>query len=92
MGLHHFHRPRCLDCCQPHLPDSLQICEDGWLIFVLLYICLGFIFPSRPVQGEAQTSLEDDRAVKTGLLVFTVGLVAGTVIILVSILITEISD
>ena len=52
----------------------------------------GFLFPSRPVQGEAQTSLEDDRAVKTGLLVFTVGLVAGTVIILVSILITEISD
>ena len=82
MGFHHFHRPRCLDCRQPPLPDSLQIRQDGWLNS----------FPSCLNQGEAQTSLEDDRAVKTGLLVFTVGLVAGTVIILVSILITEISD
>ena len=43
-------------------------------------------------QGEAMTTLEDDKVVKTGVLVFTIGLVAFTVIILVSILITEISN
>jgi hypothetical protein len=43
-------------------------------------------------QGEAQTTLEDDRIVKTGVLVFTVGLVTFTVVIIVSLLITEISD
>jgi len=40
--------------------------------------------------GEAMTTLEDDKVVKTGVLIFTIGLVAFTVIILVSILITEI--
>ena len=43
-------------------------------------------------QGEAMTTLEDDKVVKTGVLIFTIGLVAFTVIILVSILITEISN
>jgi len=42
--------------------------------------------------GEAMTTLEDDKTVKTGVLIFTIGLVAFTVIILVSILITEISN
>ena len=43
-------------------------------------------------EGEAMTTLEDDKVVKTGVLIFTIGLVAFTVIILVSILITEISN
>ena len=43
-------------------------------------------------KGEAMTTLEDDKVVKTGVLIFTIGLVAFTVIILVSILITEISN
>ena len=43
-------------------------------------------------QGEAMKTLEDDKVVKTGVLIFTIGLVAFTVIILVSILITEISN
>ena len=38
------------------------------------------------------TTLEDDKVVKTGVLVFTIGLVAFTVIILVSVLINEISN
>jgi len=42
--------------------------------------------------GEAMKTLEDDKVVKTGVLIFTIGLVAFTVIILVSILITEISN
>jgi hypothetical protein len=45
-----------------------------------------------PPQGEAQTTLEDDGIVKTGVLVFTIGLVTFTVVIIVSLLITEISD
>ena len=45
-----------------------------------------------PLQGEAQTTLEDDKTIKSGVLVFTIGLVALTVTLLVSILVTEISS
>ena len=91
---------RHLDRLQSPFPDRLPVQQGGERNSELIFNFIQweanifqncFVFKNL-IQGEAMTTLEDDKTVKTGVLIFTIGLVAFTVIILVSILITEISN